>query len=134
MTSAQTDPSILKNEEVEQRILYFLKMNESLVIGVGEQYYQFLKIINEIINKIYLYYSKEVDAAVKEKGKNVLNYVTVKNMRAIKKQVIRIYINYLQKCNNLNEIQGNFILNSFIFPLGNLLKDFMECQSETKEQ
>ena len=60
--------------------------------------------------------------------------MTVKIMRSIKKQVIKIYIKYLQKCVNLNPEQANYILSVFIFPLGTLLKDFENCIPETKEQ
>ena len=48
--------------------------------------------------------------------------------------MIKIYIKYLQKCNNLNEQQADYVLKNFIFPLGNLLEDFMNCIPETKEQ
>lgn len=48
-------------------------------------------------------------------------------MRAIKKQVIKVYIKYLEKCTDLNAQQAQYILNTFIFPLGNLLKDFEDC-------
>lgn len=45
-------------------------------------------------------------------------------MRAIKKQVVKIYIRFLEKCNDLNPQQAEYILSIFIFPLGTLLKDF----------
>jgi hypothetical protein len=55
-------------------------------------------------------------------------------MRAIKKQAIKIYVRYLEKCNDLNPQQAQYILTNFIFPLGTLLKDFENCIAETKEQ
>ncbi len=55
-------------------------------------------------------------------------------MRSIKKEVIKIYLKYLLKCNNLTPDQANYILNTFIIPLGSLLQDFQESMPETKEQ
>ena len=103
-----------------------------LATGIGQQYALLLQELAPVINNIYLYYSKEVNEAVAEKGKNVLNYMTIKTMRSIKKEVIKIYLKYLEKCNNLNNDQAGYILDSFIFPLGNLLKDFQDCMPETK--
>ena len=92
--------------------------------GVGNQYALFLQEMSPVFNKLYLYYSNEVNEAVKNSNINVLNYITIKVMRSIKKQVIKVYIKYLTKCVNLSMEQANYILNSFIFPLGTLLKDF----------
>ena len=103
-----------------------------LATGVGNQYALILQEMSAVFNKLYLFYSKEVNDSVLKNGKNMLNYLTVKAMRSIKKQVIKIYIKYLQKCNNLNEQQANYILSNFIYPLGNLLQDFEACMPETK--
>lgn len=43
------------------------------------------------MNKIYLYYSAEVTLAVNQNGKNVLNFMTIRNMRYVKKGIIKIY-------------------------------------------
>lgn len=40
----------------------------------------------------------------------------------------------LEKCNNLTFQQASHILNTFIFPLGELLHDFKQCIPETKDQ
>ena len=95
-----------------------------MAVGVGSTYAMMLDITSSNFNKLYLYYSNEVNQAVQQQGKNVLNYMTIKVMRAIKKQTIRIYINYLQKCPNFTQEQAQYILKRFIFPLGTLLKDF----------
>lgn len=129
---AEASPNVLLEEEVKRKILYFLKMNETLATGVGQQYALFLQNISEIINKLYLYYSQQVNEAVEKQGKNSLNFVVVKAMRAIKKQVIKIYARYLEKCNDLSKHQADYILSNFIFPLGTLLKDFENCTAETK--
>ncbi len=47
------------------------------------------------INKLYLFYSAEVNLAVNQNGKNILNYMTYKTMRNIKKQVIKVYLRFL---------------------------------------
>lgn len=47
------------------------------------------------INKLYLFYSTEVNVAVAQNGKNILNYMTYKTMRNIKKQVIKVYLRFL---------------------------------------
>lgn len=54
----------------------------------------------------------------------MLNYVTVRIMRAIKKEIIRVYIRLLEKCNDLTPMLSERILVQFVFPLGPLLKDF----------
>lgn len=126
---AEASPNVLLEEEVKRKILYFLKMNETLATGVGQQYALFLQNIYEIINKLYLYYSQQVNEAVEKQGKNSLNFVVVKSMRAIKKQVIKIYARYLEKCNDLSKQQAEYILSNFIFPLGTLLKDFENCSA-----
>ena len=64
----------------------------------------------------------------------MLNYMTVKNMRSIKKQILLIFIKVLENCNSLDHTKANFILKQIIFPLGDLLEDFNKCIAETKEQ
>ena len=66
-------------------MIYFFKLNENLAIGVGRNYATLLNLISETMNKFYLYYSNEVISAVNINGKHVLNYMTVRNMRLIKK-------------------------------------------------
>jgi hypothetical protein len=68
-----------------------------------------------------------VNAAVNQNGKNVLNYMTVRVMRTIKKEIVKIYLKFLEKCNNLNLESCNYILNNIIVPLGTLLEDFKNC-------
>ena len=60
--------------------------------------------------------------------------MTVKMMRNIKRQVIKIYIRYLQKCGDLDQPKSQYILENYIFPLGTLLQDFAQSIPETKEQ
>lgn len=72
-------------------MIYFFKLNENLAIGVGRNYATLLNLISETMNKFYLYYSNEVNTAVNTNGKHVLNYMTVRNMRLIKKEVIKVY-------------------------------------------
>lgn len=75
--------------------MFFLKLNETLAIGIGQQYALFLQNISEVINKLYVFYSDKVNESIEKQGKNSLNYVTVKSMRAIKKHALKIYIRYL---------------------------------------
>lgn len=53
------------------------------------------------MNKFYLFYSAEVNTAVNMNGKNVLNFMTVRNMRLIKKEVIKVYTRMLERCHEL---------------------------------
>ena len=87
-------------------MLFFLKINEHIAYGVGQQYVLLLGEIADKINKLYMFYSMEVNSEVAKQGKNVLNYMTVKLMRNIKKQVIKIYIKYLQKSGDLDQIKS----------------------------
>lgn len=54
-------------------------------------------------------------------GKHVLNFMTVRNMRLVKKEIIKVYTRMLERCNELNLNQANHILSNFIYPLGELL-------------
>jgi hypothetical protein len=105
-----------------------------LATGVGQQYVMLLEMLSETFNNLYLFYSGEVNTAVQTNGKNMLNYMTIRIMRTIKKEIIKVYLRLLEKCNNLTPEQANYMLNKFIFPLGSLLKDFQDCMPETKEQ
>ena len=60
--------------------------------------------------------------------------MTVKMMRMAKKAVIKVYTRMLERCHELTVDQAGHILNQFIFPLGELLNDFRQCQPETKDQ
>lgn len=93
-----------------------------------------LDLISTTINNLYMYYSKEVNDTVAMTGKHVLNFMTVRIMRVVKKEVIKVYTKMLEKCNDLNEMQASQILMKFIYPLGTLLEDFHNCIAETKEQ
>lgn len=103
-------------------------------MGVGKGYSLYLNTLNISMNRLYLYYSSEVNAAVTLNGKHVLNFMTVRNMRLVKKQVIKVYTRMLERCNDLNPNHATHILNTFIYPLGELLTDFQNCMPETKEQ
>ena len=117
-----------------RKLLYFLRVNENLAVGVGSSYAMMLDITSSNFNKLYLYYSNEVNQTVNQTGKHVLNFMTVRSMRQIKKEVIKVYTRLLEKCNDLSYPQANHILNNFIFPLGELLLDFENSMPETKEQ
>lgn len=60
--------------------------------------------------------------------------MTIRVMRTIKKQIVKIYMRFLEKCNNLDQNSANFILCQIVMPLGDLLQDFKNCIPETKEQ
>jgi hypothetical protein len=90
--------------------------------------------MSDSFNKLYLFYSGEVNAAVNQNGKNILNYMTVRVMRTIKKEIVKIYLKFLEKCNNINPESSIYILTNIIMPLGTLLEDFKNCIPETKEQ
>ena len=51
--------------------------------------------MSDNFNKLYLFYSGEINGAVSQNGKNVLNYMTIKIMRTIKKQVVKVYLRFL---------------------------------------
>ena len=56
-----------------------------LATGIGQQYALLLQELAPILNNLYTYYSKQVNFSVQQNGKNILNYMTVKSMRSIKK-------------------------------------------------
>lgn len=99
---AQTNPSFLKEEEVIRKLIYFLKLNENLAVGVGKNYALLLNHLSETMNRLYLFYSAEVNTAVSQNGKHVLNFMTVRNMRLVKKQIIKVYTRMLERCNDLS--------------------------------
>lgn len=39
---AKTNQNVLKEEEAEKKIIFFLKINETLATGVGQQYIMML--------------------------------------------------------------------------------------------
>ena len=84
------------------------------------------------LNKLYIFYSNEVNSAVNQSGKNILNYMTIRVMRTIKKQIVKIYLRFLERCNNLDQNSANYILGKIVMPLGDLLEDFKNCIPETK--
>lgn len=132
--NAEQAPNSLLEEEIKKKVFFFLKLNETLATGIGQKYALFLSTISDTINKLYLFYSTQVNESIRTQGKNCLNYVNIKSMRAIKKQVLKVYIRYLEKCVDLTIEQAEGILKRFIFPLGEFLKDFEDCPPETKEQ
>lgn len=60
--------------------------------------------------------------------------MTIRIMRTIKKEIVKIYLKFLEKCNNINLDSSTYILLNIIVPLGALLEDFKNCIPETKEQ
>lgn len=131
---AQGNPNILKQENVIKKIIYFFKLNENLAVGVGKNYALLLTFLSDSMNKLYLFYSAEVNTAVSLNGKHILNFMTFRNMRLVKKQIIKVYTRMIERCNDLNVQHASNILNSFIYPLGELLNDFQQCIPQTKEQ
>jgi hypothetical protein len=127
VSMAHNNPNFLKEEEVIRKLIYFFKLNENLAVGVGRNYAVLLNSISESMNKFYLFYSAEVTAAVNLTGKHVLNFMTVRNMRMVKKEIIKVYTRMLERCNDLNFQQATHILNTFIYPLGELLNEFQQC-------
>lgn len=60
--------------------------------------------------------------------------MTVKAMRMVKREIIKVYTRMLEKCNDLSSQHAESILNTFIFPLGELLDEFQRSSPETKDQ
>jgi hypothetical protein len=92
---AQTNQHVLKEEAVTKKLNYFFKLNEMLATGVGRNYALMLNLISDTMNKVYLYYSMEINLVVVQQGKNVLNFMTVKAMRMVKKEIIKVYTRML---------------------------------------
>jgi len=124
---AGTNPNFLREEEIPKKLSYFLKINEMIATGVGCRYAVMLDLLSDSMNKLYLYYAGEVNTAVATTGKHVLNFMTVRSMRLVKKEVIKVYTRMLEKANDLTFQQASHLLNKFIFPLGELLTDFQQC-------
>jgi len=80
---AQTNPDLLKDETVETKINFFLRVNERLAFAIGLPYGSFLVQFNDTLNKLFIYYCTETERAVETQGKVVLNYHTFKRMKAI---------------------------------------------------
>ena len=132
--SAQANESVLKDEAITRKLNYFFKLNEMLATGVGRNYALMLDQLCDSMNKVYLYYAMEINAAVAQQGKNVLNFMTVKAMRMVKREVLKVYTRMLERCQELTVAQAQHILNNFIYPLGELLADFQQCIPECKDQ
>lgn len=66
---------------------------------MGRNYALMLNLISSTMNNFYLYYSGEVSSAVNLNGKHVLNFMTVRNMRLVKKEIIKVYTRMLERCN-----------------------------------
>ena len=92
----------MREEEVQKKLLFFLRINQHLASGIGQSYLMLLEEIMESINKLYLYYSMQVNATVNQNGKGHLNYMTVRIMRTLKKEIIKVYLKFMEKCDNLN--------------------------------
>ena len=56
-----------------------------IATGAGQPYLVLLQEMADNFNKLYLFYSNQVNTAVNQSGKNILNYMTIKMMRTIKK-------------------------------------------------
>jgi hypothetical protein len=82
---AKNNQQVLKEENVIKKLVFFMKLNEMLATGVGTNYSNLLNIINTTMNQLYLYYSVEITTIVNQQGKNVLNFMTVKAMRMVKR-------------------------------------------------
>ena len=48
------------------------------------------------MNSLYLFYEKEVNMAVNIQGNNVLNSMTIRNMRMVKNKLSRVYTRMLE--------------------------------------
>jgi hypothetical protein len=66
-----------------------------IAMGVGSGYAVMLDLLSETMNNFYLFYSGEVNQAVATNGKHVLNFMTVRSMRLVKKEVIKVYTRML---------------------------------------
>jgi len=82
---AKNNQQVLKEENVIKKLVFFMKLNEMLATGIGNNYSNLLNIINTTMNQLYLYYSVEITTIVSQQGKNVLNFMTLKAMRMVKR-------------------------------------------------
>ncbi|EGR34521.1 hypothetical protein IMG5_008700, partial [Ichthyophthirius multifiliis] len=132
--NAQTNTQILEQEEVIQNIVQFLKINERLCYTVGYNYIFVLGQINQGMNNIYQFYSQNINKQVIQIGKHVMNYHTVKKQRAIRKEILKLYICFFKSCkSDVTNFQPENITISIINPLQQLLSDYISCQQECKE-
>lgn len=114
MEAAKSDPNILKDESVETRINFLLRINERLAFSIGLPYGSFLIQFNDSLNKLFLYYCTETERAVETQGKQVLNFLTVKRMKAIGKEILRLYTTYINKCVNITGNEAISVISSFV--------------------
>ena len=90
--------------------------------------------INNYLNTIYQYYSKTVNELVTASGPNTINYVNVKRMRNINKQIMRLYKIYIVSCKpTLTPQETNSIKESFVLPLYPLLELYQTTLPDLKE-
>jgi len=133
LQTAQTNPEILKDDNVEAKINFFLRINERLAYSIGLPYGSFLVQFNDTLNKLFIYYCTETENQVEAHGKLVLNYLTVKRMKTISKEILKLYNTYIGRSSISNITEANSVIDSFVLPLVNFLPTFSKAIPEVKE-
>lgn len=125
--NAQTNESILKNDECLITLSYILKVHQRIALAVKQNFTPALaKIYLEMIH-LYTYYSDLMTKAVQANGPKALWDSTLKKMKTVRKDCIKLIQTYIEGCTD-----PQFVANNFVEPMLGILDDYAQGMNETK--
>jgi len=88
--AANSDESVLQNRDTMKKFVNILKTNTRVASSLGGPYLVQLKWIYPDMLKVYRVYSDLISAAVAAQGAHATKTADARNMRAVKKEVLRV--------------------------------------------
>ena len=131
ITQATNNTASLIEPETVKKLVMVLKMNSRVATSLGEAYiFQLSRLYVEML-AVYKVYSGVVSSRVQQNGPNAVRFAEVKNMRAVKREVLNLVRTFIQH----SAVSSRpLIVSQFVVHLLDpVLDDYRRCVPDARE-
>ncbi|KAK6109291.1 Exportin-1 [Brugia pahangi] len=109
ISHASQDINVMKEQEVVKNIVNILKTNVAACRSIGEPFIcQLSKIYLDMLN-VYKVTSENISGLVAQSGEEVLKQPLLKQMRAVKREILTLISTWVGKTQDTNVVLENFV-------------------------
>lgn len=133
---ANMNQEVLFDREVMKEFVNILKINTRVATSLGPPYYSQLQCIFQDMMNVYVAYSGALSTMVQNGGPHMTRSADARNMRAVKKEVLRVLEAFISNkdANSNKEEIFQTIINPMINPMmKNVLEDYYNSVPEARD-
>jgi exportin-1 len=127
IASVDVNPDLLKQDETLLNISFFINVNEKLNAAIKDRY---VIVFEVIFNEMIVIYNFYTNVCQKEfaQNKGCLTYYNFKKMRAVKRDILRMFSIFIEHSKDKQAVAANFLP-----PLSNILKAYEHEPEQLRE-